>query len=339
MKRWLLLLPLILAACVPSASDPYTMSAYGQSLQRAADAQILATQQAAALERERVAMQAQGTQSAWNMQATQTVSAQYAEQTAGAIAASATAGAVAATQQAAAIQATQTVESMHTTATAQSVNATAVAINLAVDYERELREKQIVWVGAREAIWTLFSFALAIMVGIGLWRGVPLLAEWVIEWRDRRNSVMETRQGTIAWVLSDGELRPMLLSDIYHNRPRPMLDAPSAAPEVTLSANAVSATSPVSKSRQDTRPLLQMQAIQLLKKCDQDSDQIIPCAKSGLSEENWIQITDALVGAGLVDKVPGVGTRVIDGYCRDVLFALELNTVKLPPTPPRYTAS
>lgn len=334
------LLAVLLTACVvtPSASDPYAMRAYGESLQQAADAQIFATQQAIEIERQRLEMQATGTQQAYALRATQAADAQAAQYTADAVAHQSTQAAAQLTQQAQQIQSTQTVESMQATATVQAVEATQVAIALAVDYQRQLHEKQVFWLGLREFAWTLFLIVILVMTGLTLWIYVPRFLDWIIEWQDRRNSLFNTPDGTAAFILGpDNVVHPMLLVDANHFRPRRLLSNGSAArqiPPVTLSANKVTATGPLPK--QDHAPV-NMAAIDLLRRSNPEGDQLLPCDKSGIRQEVWIQITDALAHAGLVRKEPGSGTFVIDGTCKDVLYKLETRQVVLPPTPLRYS--
>lgn len=334
------LLVLLLTACIstPSASDPYTMRAYGQSLQEAADAQIAATQQAISFERQRLEMRARSTQEAYSLQATQAADALNAQLTVDAAAAASTQAAAQATQQAQIVQATQTVESMHATATVKSVEATQVAISLAVDYQRQLHEKQVFWLGLREFAWTVFLVALLVMTGYGLWHYVPIILDWIIEWQDREHSLYRTQDGTAAFILdADGKVRPALLVDVNHFRHRRLLSDGEGArsiPSVTRSANNITATSPLQKK---TREPVTQAAIDLLLKSDPNGNQIIPCDKAGIQNEIWIQITDALEQAGLISKEPGKATLVVEGTCEDVIYKLETNEVLLPPAPLRRT--
>jgi len=339
-----------LTGCVvsgtPGMVDPYEMKAYGESLQQAADAQIAATQQAVQIERQQSEMRMRETQQAYLLVATQTAAAQAVQFTQAALASQAAHDAAQATQQAQILQNTQAADELNAAVTQQSRQATAVAIELAVDYERELHEKQMLWLGVREAVKTLFLAALLAMIGYGLFHFTPIIIDWIIEWQDRKHSLQESRMGTVAFILdANGIPQPMLLANADHYRSRPRLDAGSGAnagassiPPVETSVREVTATSPINRQARHV-PVVQQEAIKLLQKSDPDDNKIIPCDKSGLRNEIWIQITDSMVDAGLIQKDASNGTHVINGTCRDVLYALEMLQVVLSPAPSRYVES
>lgn len=346
MKKWLILIVLLLTACLPVTTspgydDPYTLREYGESLQAAADAQIEATSQAQMLEQQRKAGEVQSTQQAWALQVTQTTYAQSVQQTIEAGQVLETQRAMQTTQEAENAQRTQSAQTTENAATAQAVSATSEAIALQVKYEQELMSKKTFWVGAREAEITLFTLTMLLLTGIGLYKFskkyIPIITDWIIEWIDRRNTLFDGRSGTTAFILTpDGQVKPMLLANVDHYRDRPMLDTPisKGVNQVTLSANKISATSPLQNIPERT---LQISAIEYMRKCEPNSNQLISCERSGINRMAWMQITDSMENAGLIYKEPDKGTYVIDGTCRDVLYALETKQVVLSPAPPRYT--
>ena len=321
---------LSISACVvePLPSDPYSLAQYGAGLQTQADTLLLSTDQAAVLEAHQLAMQATGTAAAWQIQATQTIASGQVQQTeqAQAIAGTAHIVQLAATEDA--YRQTQTVEAVHYVATAWALEATTTAIGLAITHEKEMLDKRTKWVGIREAAYSLFIVFLLITAGVGMWSGIPWLAGWAVELRARKKPpIYETRElGPVRlYVDENGNQCAEVLRDTYYKRPRVnMSDSElDSIPAVAMSIGGVTAESALARSQSNHETLW------LLNKCDPDSNKIAGHREAGINAEAWTRITDELVNKNLVNKVPGVGTFVIDGTCKDVLYKLETGLVQL----------
>ena len=306
---------LLLAACTTVPADPFAMIQTGQELQAAGNAALQAT-------REAVFLQAQSA----TLQAARTQDAIAATQRAADTQATTIAQAAETTQTAQAARVTATAQAQQVTRTAQAdqvqSTSTALALAAAANEARRRETRSDIW----NAVYICLMVAAALGVSIGLWRGIPTLFSWTLDWANRRRSVYETRLGPVFY---DGDSPPTLLADISYNRPRLVA---SDFPAVRQLATGVMESKPARPGH--TR--LHWRALELLKRADPKSEVIPGWRDVGWSSAEWQEIIRALVAAGAAETQAGKGTFVSETYVDTggLRYALEVGTLTLrSPTP------
>jgi len=298
------------AGCAGMGGDPRALIAAGQAaLQATQDAGYL-EQQAAYLEQARVDSQARQTEAAFALELTATSAAAYAQQTS-------QAGEATVTERARAATTTARGEAALATQTSQALEAAA--------NDARRREARLEFLN-----WLYYGLALTAALGMamGLWRGIPTLFAWGLEWADRRRAIYETRAGTVAWMEVDGAARPVLLSEASYYRPRRQAEEGGSEFPAALR---IGAGVMESRPARGGHSRLHWRALELLKMADPEEDQIPGWRRAGWSSGEWQEVVEAMIAAGAAQTNPGVGTFVADGYedVRSLMYALEVGTVSI----------
>lgn len=214
--------------------------------------------------------------------------------------------------------ATQT--SVAATATAPSVQATQTVIALELgerqaEYDKNLRMAQIysdVTPAAVFVVVVIFTLLLA----VGSWR----LFNWIIEWKDRRNSLYETRQGTVVFVNG----LPERLDD--YSRSRIIVHPGTEAQLVENTSNNVLSGryDEVSIRAPDLRIRARELVIEAINRNGPDS-RFIPGFRDlpNWTASKWMTVIDALRDKGAVEAQPGKGTITTYACLTDLLNMLE----------------
>lgn len=350
-KIFLLFLFLSLTACT---GDPYVMQAQAEALSGAAASAIQATQ-AAQYERAHAATiqaaqrqnEQQATSFAQNLLATQTSQAfDLGERMA------------TATQQTIQLQATQAAAYIQATSEAQarqynhqstvmSAQATQTAISL--ETERLVRKAEqealgiIFWSQFTRTAWVVGLLIFTYIIGANL-------KHWIdryYEWQDRKHRLIETRQGTVAfvWDAEREEEIPILVVDLSngarYNRSRPLLDAPTqvAATQVrSITPSGSVLESPVQRGETTERLVIRLLSASA-EVVGQNSDQIPGWRKlkqSGFNSDKWQRAVSALVQARVVYTEQGSGTFIDKSRFScvvELLEAVQTREVKIRPAP------
>lgn len=311
------ILVLWLSACsvTPYASDPLGLKAAAERKDRAAAVDIELARQAAALEAERARLSLQGTATmqALEVQATQT--------------------AIAAQVQATAYAATPT---------AQAIQATATAIQARATHAANVEELR----SYTEMGWALLPLCglgfLAFVILSFLWKGVSYYWEAYI----RRNSVIERRAGTVAWVEDDnGTMMPVLIGEMLTPPRVPQiapritvnhggsLPAPDKDPVYKLTASGSVLASPVVRS-----PGVRELALDLLWQAQQSegpTGTAIPGWRklSGFDSKKWQRVIAALRAAGVEIETTHEGSFLQGVTVGDLHYQIDTGAVKVRPTP------
>jgi hypothetical protein len=349
----LFILPL-LSSC--SGVDPYAMQAQAEALEGVASNAIRATQ-AAQYERAQAAT-IQAAQLQNEQRATEFAQSLYTTQTAQAFdlgsrmtTATQQMLSLQATQGAAYIQATQEaqVREDNYRATLVSAEATQTAISLQTAHLIERAEQEargvVFWSQFIRVVWviTLLLFTYAVL------KMSSAFFDRYYDWQDRKHRLVETRQGTVAFVW-DGEREediPVLLvdlsSDTRYNRKRPMLDAPTQIEQVQVRSITPSGSvleSPV--SRGETTERLVIRLLSASAEVAGDDSRKIPgwrrLKELGFNSEKWQRAVGALVNANAVYTEQGSGTFVDARFTCvvDLLDAVKARKIKIrPSSPPR----
>lgn len=349
---WLLLLMVILLAGCDEGYVPaygvnlYAQAAGGQATMDAAQAMVQATQAAAFERSAQATMGAAATQGSVKVELELLQGRLDATRQAQDLAM----GQAGATQSAYWMEATRSAQDVRKTVEAVEAQATQTAVALDLRetvQESNRREARQELLGRWLPVIGLIALAalLVMLVQFGL-----RVMDWVLEWRDRKMRLFETRQGTVAFFPGeDGFWEPRLLIGpapfdygAAKNAGFPLRvphlpklrPGPSDGEVVRLTASG----SVLGSSPGRIEPGVSGLAIIFLREAVAvvgEHSEVIPGWRNlpGWSSDKWQRVVAALEAAGAVETQHGVGTRVMEGFqdVGNLLYLVETRQVKVRP--------